>query len=262
MTRRGTLASTVYGPVDSRRLGRSLGVDLCPPEVKACPLDCLYCQCGRTAVRIRSAADAPRLAWPDPAAIERDVAEALRAAAAAGRPVDDISLCGNGEPTLHPAFCDIADRVARVRDALAPTASLTVFTSALSEAVLSGAALPGLLRCDRRLMKLDAGTDVRLHRLARPANGAGVADAIAAIAAVPGAEIQALIVSGRAGNDAPAELDAWADAVAQARPVRAHVGTLARAPAEPRAVQPAPRATLEAAAARARARGVPCSVVD
>lgn len=207
------------------------------------------------------AAERPDLVWPSADEIERAVEAALARCCTDEVALDDISLCGNGEPTLHPAFNEIVERVAATRDRWAPNAKLTVFTSALSRAVISGDATPGLLRCDRRLMKLDAGTDTRLHRLARPAAGGTVDDAVAAIAKLPDVDVQAMIVSGPAGNDSEEDLVAWADALAHAHPARAHIVTLHRSAAEPDAVTQAPIEILEHAAELARARGIPCEVV-
>ncbi len=218
----------------------------------------MYCQCGRTDARITAAAQLPDVTWPHPDKVELALERALRRCDAAVR---DISLCGTGEPTLHPAFAEIAQRVVRVRDAHAPHASVSVFTSALSRPVVDGTAMPGLMCCDRRFVKLDVGSDRWLRRLAHPAPGVKLADAVLAIAELGDAEVQTMLVSGPCGNDSDEAIEEWATLCEVAAPLCAEVMTIARPPAEP-VVQPTTRARLYYAASLARSRGIACFVVD
>ena len=98
----------VYGPVQSRRLGRSLGVNLCPAGRKTCNFNCAYCQYGWTNFPAKEM-------FPRPA----DVIDALDAALQRDPDVDSITVAGNGEPTLHPAFVSIADGLFHARERLA-----------------------------------------------------------------------------------------------------------------------------------------------
>jgi len=261
MNRGAKQGEIVYGPVESRRLGWSLGIDLTPVGIKACPLDCLYCQCGRTDVRICDASQAPDVEWPSAERVTAVVKVRLVEQASAGRPIEDISICGTGEPTLHPNFNEVARDLASLRDRFAPQAKLTVFTSALSNMGISGAARPGLLTCDRRFVKLDAGSDRTLRRLAHPAEGARIEDAITAIAKLPDVDVQTMICSGPSGNDSDEALAEWVEALVRAKPARAHVVTIERDVAEPLAVLPASPELLERAAAMARERGIDCTAV-
>ena len=99
----------VYGPVRSRRLGTSLGVNLSPPGRKTCNFNCAYCQYGWTDFPVRGA-------FPPPA----DVIDAVDRALAANPDVDTITVAGNGEPTLHPGFAPIAEGLFHVRARRAP----------------------------------------------------------------------------------------------------------------------------------------------
>jgi len=101
----------VYGPLESRRFGRSLGVNLAPPGRKTCNYNCAYCQYGWTAFPASAA-------FPAPA----DVIDAVDRALARDPEVDAITVAGNGEPTLHPAFAPIAEGLFHVRARRAPKA--------------------------------------------------------------------------------------------------------------------------------------------
>src|SRR5436190_21439472 len=105
----------VYGPVASRRLGRSLGVNLSPPGRKTCNFNCAYCQYGWTDFPVRGD-------FPSPS----DVIDAVDRALAQNPDVDTITLAGNGEPTLHPAFGPIAEGLFNVRARRAPNAKLAL----------------------------------------------------------------------------------------------------------------------------------------
>src|SRR5919201_878047 len=103
----------VYGPLSSRRLGRSLGVNLAPPGRKTCNYNCPYCQYGWT--------DFPaKTQFPRPG----DVIDAVDRALQRDADVDSITIAGNGEPTLHPAFAPIAEGIYHVRARRAPHAKL------------------------------------------------------------------------------------------------------------------------------------------
>jgi wyosine [tRNA(Phe)-imidazoG37] synthetase (radical SAM superfamily) len=141
----------VYGPLDSRRLGRSLGVNLAPEGRKACNFVCAYCRYGW-------ADPPPRGEWPRPS----HIIDAVDRALATCGTVDTITVAGNGEPTLHPAFAPIADALYRVRAHRAPGARLALVTngSTLSRPDVVGS----LRRFDTRSVKLDAG-DATTFRL-------------------------------------------------------------------------------------------------
>src|SRR5204863_5147391 len=103
------LDRVVYGPVRSRRLGASLGINLLPPGLKVCNMNCAYCQYGwtrgtrRMLTRVRG--------WPDIDHVEAAVAQRLRSAAQQNELLDRITVAGHGEPTLHPAFEEVAERL-------------------------------------------------------------------------------------------------------------------------------------------------------
>ena len=135
----------VYGPVHSRRLGLSLGINLLPNDGKICSFDCIYCECGSDAER--------RTKSPFPTAARIALEPVLRDLADKGQTLNSITLAGNGEPTLNPEFAQIVDVVLRQRDELAPKAEVSV----ISNGTRAGdpAVHDALMRVDSNLFKLD-----------------------------------------------------------------------------------------------------------
>lgn len=208
----------VYGPVNSRRLGRSLGINALPAGRKTCTLDCQYCQYGWTTLE-----PAPRSAFPE-------VAEALRAVearlASLAEPPDYLTFSGNGEPTLHPRFPDLVDGVLGIRDRLAPRARLAI----LSNSTTAGEpdVRDALRRLDVRIMKLDAGRGETLRRFNQPRVGIGVADLVESLRTLGGVTVQALFAGGLMGNAGEEDVEAWLEAVRRVRPVAVQVYSLDR----------------------------------
>ena len=107
----------VYGPVHSRRFGRSLGINLLPQGIRLCTYDCSYCQCSGERARHRRRSAPP---FPSLASLERDLVEALTTDPA----INDICFAGAGEPTLHPRFREALLLARTLRDRLAPRAKI------------------------------------------------------------------------------------------------------------------------------------------
>ena len=166
-------ASPVFGPVHSRRLGLSLGVNLLPADGKLCTFDCLYCECGF------NIDNRPKTPMPSRALVAERLEERIRALEAEGRPIDAITFAGNGEPTMHPEFPAIAADTEAIRDRLAPNAKLCVLTNATN--LLKPEVAAALERFDLPMLKLDAmdpGWVKRVNRPQRPHDPAAVVAAM------------------------------------------------------------------------------------
>lgn len=241
----GALWETIInGPVRSRRLGVSLGLNLTPAGSKLCTFDCPYCECGFNTARGRDGR------WPSP----DEVAHALRRALERlGAAPAWITFAGNGEPTMHPRFPVVVDRVLAARAELAPAARVGILTNGLAAA---GAAIGAALRrLDARMIKLDPGPPERVNG-ARYDAGA-VAAACRALAPVV---IQAMVAKGRDWDgSSDAALAAWLPLLAAADPAVVHVYSLDRPPAD-RLVSNVPRERLEQMAAAIR-RALPRALV-
>lgn len=150
----------VFGPIKSRRLGWSLGINLLPTKGKICNFDCIYCECGwnadgRDDTKLPSAAEVR-------SALEAKLADILLE----GTRVDSITFSGDGEPTLNPDFARIIDDTIALRDIYCPQAKVSVLTNATK--LLSDTVSGALRKVDAPILKLDAPTDER----ARKINGA------------------------------------------------------------------------------------------
>lgn len=239
----------VYGPVSSRRLGCSLGVNLLPGNRKACNFNCAYCQYGWTPV----GAIATQRTWPAPVAVALAVEGALRR----NRAIDCITLAGNGEPTLHPGFGETVERLRLVRDRLAPGVRIAVLSN--SSTLGRAAVVSALRRVDDRYMKLDAGDDGTLRRL----NGARLrVDAIVeGLQRLDRIVVQAMFVQsrGRLDNTTPEAVNAWLHAIRRVGPSAVHLYTLDRTPAS-RRIEPVARPVLDAIASLVSGAGIPARV--
>jgi sulfatase maturation enzyme AslB (radical SAM superfamily) len=144
----------VYGPVRSRRLGRSLGINLTPAHLKLCSFNCSYCQYGWSE-HSRRAAEPAFEHWPSAATVAKAVAAAVRALLAQGDRIDRLTLAGHGEPTMHPKFKEVVAALRKLRDELVPGVPIAVLSNAstLDRADVREA----LAEIDERYMKLDAG---------------------------------------------------------------------------------------------------------
>jgi len=238
----------VYGPVASRRLGRTLGVNLAPAGGKACNFECAYCRYAWTEPPARGD-------WPDPSEVVGAVERALETCG----PIDAITVAGNGEPTLHPAFAPIADGLFHARQRLAPNAKLTLLSNGSTLDRLE--VLNALGRFDARTMKFDAGdaTTFRLMNAAPVTLGRLVGN----LRGVSRLTLQSRFVhdaNGVVDNTTPAAVRAWLDAVRRIRPQEVEICTLDRTPAHSSSLQRVSTGVLEGIADQVRAMAVPARV--
>ena len=152
--------SIVYGPIRSRRLGVSLGVNLMPTTAKLCSFDCVYCECG----------------WNQPVShpelpTREQVREALASSLIAqspDNPIDVITFSGNGEPTMHPDFLGIIQDTCALRDQYCPNAKVSVLSN--STQLGRQDVVEALRRCDNRILKLDSAIDATMRLIDQPVN--------------------------------------------------------------------------------------------
>ncbi len=152
--------SPIYGPVRSRRLGISLGINLMPDDGKCCTFDCVYCECGFNATHI------PVHRRPTRQEVSDSLSGYLLKRHEQHLPLDDISFAGNGEPTSHPQFAQIVDDTIRLRDKFFPHATVSV----MSNATFTGneEVRLALGRLDNNIQKLDTVDPDYIRRVDRP----------------------------------------------------------------------------------------------
>lgn len=155
-------ADIVFGPIHSRRLGSSLGVNLLPGSGKLCNFDCVYCECGWN--RDGRTSDA----MPGVEDVRKDLQLALTSAVDSGTPIDSITFSGNGEPTLNPSFPEIVDAVLSLRDRYCPSAAVSVLSNATT--VGDARIFEALRKVDNPIMKIDAPTAELAAKINRPSS--------------------------------------------------------------------------------------------
>lgn len=247
----------IYGPVRSRRLGLSLGVNLAPADGKICSFNCIYCECGLN--------EDHRTASKPPTAAEISTAldARLRQLAASGQQLDDITLAGNGEPTLNPEFPQVVDVVLRLRDQLAPNARVTVISN--GTAAGRPAVHAALMRVDANLFKLDTVDQAFIEMLDQPQGAYDVARQVELAASFGGhVIIQTMFLTGSVrsrsvDNTGEKYVGPWLQALARIRPEGATIYTVARETPVAGLAKAAPE-VLDGIAARVRALGIPCTV--
>lgn len=150
----------VFGPISSRRLGRSLGLNILPKEHKLCNFDCVYCECGEDHEKHQN------VKFPTVEDIIEELLLKCQMLNDRGIEIDTISFAGNGEPTLHPDFEEIMYSVKTVRDLLLPKAKIAVLNNAtlLHKRQVKNA----LDIADYSICKLDAGDEKSFHLINRP----------------------------------------------------------------------------------------------
>jgi len=247
----------VYGPLLSRRLGRSLGINLLGAGEKRCSFNCRYCQCGWTA---QPTLEVGELIADFPAgekvadALETRLQQLCRERIS----IDTITFSGNGEPTLHPELQAIVQAASVLRNRYAPHAKLAILSN--SSTVYRPEVRAALEGVDLKLMKLDAGSEALMRRINLPAKGCDFAQMLQGLAQLDGVLLQAIFVWGRVANTAPVAIREWADRVAAIRPNGVQIYTLDRVPADS-GLTPVSRGVLESIAGYARRRAhVPIEV--
>ena len=212
--------TTVFGPIFSRRLGSSLGINLLPQQGKVCNFDCVYCECGwnKDGLEDRTLPSA------------RDVRKALEAklsaCKAAGTPIDSITFSGDGEPTLNPEFPEIIDLTLELRDRYYPQARVSV----LSNATRAGeeAVFRALQKVDNAILKLDAPTDDRVALVNRPVGTYHVEDVVQSLLRFQGNFVLQTMFLRGAGWATEEWVEAWMELVRRVKPREVMVYTIDR----------------------------------
>ena len=196
---------TVFGPIHSRRLGSSLGINLLPTKGKICNFDCIYCECGW------NADGRGDTVLPTAAQVRSALEDKLSALMLEGTPVDSITFSGDGEPTLNPEFPRIIDDTLKLRDAYYPEAKVSVLSNATRAHVPE--VFAALRKVDNPIMKIDAPTDSLAALINRPAPGYSVARTVEALRRFDGDFIlQTMMLKARCRSlDGPTPAEYWFD---------------------------------------------------
>lgn len=215
----------VFGPIHSRRLGNSLGINLLPTRGKLCNFDCIYCECGWNA----DGRGDRRL--PDAAEFREMLDGRLAECAAAQTPIDSITFSGDGEPTLNPEFSHIVDITIVLRDKYYPGALISVLTNATRIGV--DEVFNALRKVDNPILKLDAVSDEAAKRINAPVGHYSVREQVALMKRFEGDFVLQTMFLKAPGFDSAEGLAEWMDIVRELHPREIMAYTIARpVPAE------------------------------
>jgi wyosine [tRNA(Phe)-imidazoG37] synthetase (radical SAM superfamily) len=217
----GLQKGIIYGPINSRRLGASLGLNILPTQYKACPFNCVYCQYGYTR-RAGHLVESDGRDMP----LVNEVADALEEALEEYPAVSYITFSGNGEPTLHPDFAEIVDAVKEIRNRLAPHARVAVLSN--SALVHRKKVRMALAKLDVRHMKLDAGDEETFKRFNRPRKEIKYEEIVASLMKMKDIHIQALFAGGQHGNCSDSHVERWIERIGEIKPVECHIYSIDR----------------------------------
>jgi wyosine [tRNA(Phe)-imidazoG37] synthetase (radical SAM superfamily) len=215
----------IYGPIKSRRLGLSLGINLLPGDMKICPFNCIYCQYGyTTSAGFKMEYDHERLPGVE------DVEAALIEGIGKNPNIAYITFSGNGEPTIHPDFPGLVGMVIKTRDGLIPSAKTAILSN--SATVSRPDIVAALDRLDCRFMKLDCGDEKTFRRYNRCHKSITFDGVISGLKNMRDIVIQALFAGGRHGNASDENIERWINAIGIIKPRECHIYSLDRTPAD------------------------------
>ena len=248
--------SPIFGPIHSRRLGISLGINLMPADGKLCSFDCIYCECGFNADH------RPTLPRPTRDEVAAKLEQTLQRMTAEGQLPDVLTFAGNGEPTCHPHFAEIIGDTIRLRNQYCPQAKVCVLSN--STMIHRQSVHDALMLVDDNILKLDTVNPQYINKVDRPNGHYDVQTIIDRMKAFNGhIIIQTMFMRGQyqgesVDNTGEEYVDPWLDVVKQINPQQVMVYTIDReTPAH--GLEKASREQLDAIRDRVIAAGIPCT---
>lgn len=249
--------SPIFGPVHSRRLGVSLGINLMPGDGKICSFDCIYCECGF------NKDFKPKAVRPTREEVRQALEAKLKDMQQNGPAPDVLTFAGNGEPTLHPDFAGIISDTLQLRDHYFPNAKVSVLSN--STMIHKPAVFEALSRIDNNILKLDTVDEAYIQALDQPAKGYDVQRIIQHMKAFEGrCIIQTMFLKGSYnGKDMDNTSDSfvrpWLETVKEIAPHQVMIYTIDRE-TPTQGLQKATHEELDRIAAMVEAAGISCSV--
>ena len=217
----------IFGPIKSRRLGISLGINLLPTNVKVCSFDCIYCECGRNPIKYEEKA-----VLPSRLEVQLKLEEKLEEMVTEDLLPDVITFAGNGEPTLHPDFAGIIDDTIELRNLLSPKARIAVLSNATM--IHKKTVFNALLKIEDNIQKLDSAFEETVKLLDCPNKNFSLAKTVDQLTAFQGKVIiQTLFLRGSykeqtVDNTSETEISAWIKLLDKIKPSQVMIYTIAR----------------------------------
>jgi wyosine [tRNA(Phe)-imidazoG37] synthetase (radical SAM superfamily) len=217
----------IFGPVKSRRLGVSLGINLLPTDIKVCSFDCIYCECGWTPKKYKE-----KVELPTRSVVREKLEEKLNLMLASNELPDVITFAGNGEPTMHPEFAEIIDDTIELRNRITPKARIAVLSNATM--LQKPKVFQALQTIEDNIQKLDSAFDETVQVLDCPKGNFNLKEVVNQLVAFNGnVIIQTMFVKGSfkeitIDNTTEKELKAWIGLLEKIRPKQVMIYTIAR----------------------------------
>jgi wyosine [tRNA(Phe)-imidazoG37] synthetase (radical SAM superfamily) len=249
--------SPIFGPVHSRRLGVSLGINLLPADGKVCTFDCIYCECGFNAER------RPKLPLPTREEVAHALETRLQDMQQHGPVPDVLTFAGNGEPTAHPHFPEIIADTVALRNRYFPEAKVSVLSNATQ--TLREDVRRALMMVDNNIQKLDTVSPEYIRRVDRPQGAYDVRRVVESLKLFRGhVVVQSIFFGGNyegfdCDNTGEEYVQPWLDALKEIGPKQVMVYTIDRETPAQGLKKTAPE-RLDLIAARVRSLGIDCSV--
>lgn len=250
-------SSPIFGPIHSRRLGLSLGINLMPADGKMCSFDCIYCECGFNGERI------PHSPRPTREQVRTALEAQLKKMEAEGHTPDVLTFAGNGEPTMHPQFLQIVEDTIALRNRYCPKAKVSVLSNATM--ILKQSVFQALQKVDNNILKLDTVSTRYIRLVNRPNCSYDLPALIRRMKDFRGhIIIQTMFMRGSyegedAGNLSEDYVEPWIKAVEEIAPQQVMIYTIDRETPDHDLRKALPY-ELDAIAERVRHLGIPTSV--
>ncbi len=243
--------SPIFGPVHSRRLGISLGINLLPADGKVCSFDCIYCECGFNEDH------RPSLPMPTRQEVARQLEAKLQQMKSAGQLPDVLTFAGNGEPTCHPHFPEIIDDTIVLRNRYCPQAKVSVLSN--STLIHNQRVHDALMKVDNNILKLDTVDLDYIKKVDHPAGNYNIERIVECMKAFRGhIIIQTIFFHGPGvSNLSEHYVGPWLDTVKEIAPSQVMIYTIDRETPTPTLTK-ATHEELDAIRDRVIAAGIPC----
>ncbi|HOU96339.1 MAG TPA: radical SAM protein [Bacteroidales bacterium] len=251
----------VFGPVKSRRLGISLGINLLPCDRKLCNFNCIYCECGWSP-KLGSEA----VILPSRSKVYHALSSKLKEMKVKNQKADVITFAGNGEPTLHPEFNQIIDDSIALRDMFCPDIRIAVLSN--SSTLNNPQVKIALMKVDMNILKLDSAFDRTIQIHNQPTINITAKELIKNLASFEGHVIvQTLFLRGIYNgkiidNTTPEEIENWLNALIEIKPEEVMIYTIDRDTPEGGILEKVPENDLKRIAARVEELGIKTQISD
>ncbi len=217
----------IFGPVKSRRLGVSLGINLLPNDCKLCSFNCIYCECGWNPEEYEQ-----KINFHPKDQVKQSLFEKLSQMKANNEDLDVITFAGNGEPTLHPEFAEIIDYTIEVRNQVFPNARIAVLSN--SSMIHKKSVFDALNKVDDNILKLDGGTEETIIDIDQPVGKFNLDNLIERLSKFNGnLIIQTLFIKGEyqgktIDNTTHDEVETWITHLQKIQPKEVMIYTISR----------------------------------